>query len=212
MAELLKIGYEVYPITFKYGQRHGIETDRLIKIITWFRKQTVRGALRELEIMHLPQIKCLLTDVNKYIPEGNVDREGVAPTYVPGRNLIFIAHALSYAEIINAYEIFIGVNAVDYSGYPDCRPEFIAAMNMLSEVANSAGIGGNPIKIVAPLMKLTKAQIIKKGMGADTPYHLTWSCYVGGPNPCGECDSCKLRAKGFKEVGEVDPAHMEEIE
>ena len=125
-------------------------------------------------------------------------------TYVPARNIIF-CYAVGYAEVIGAEAIYIGVNAVDYSGYPDCRPEFIEAFQKVVKVGTKGGINGRPIKILAPLMNLSKAEIIKLACENNAPLHLTTSCYKGGDKACGVCDSCTLRLKGFKEAGIVDP-------
>ncbi|HDM08626.1 MAG TPA: 7-cyano-7-deazaguanine synthase, partial [Candidatus Omnitrophica bacterium] len=126
-------------------------------------------------------------------------------TYVPARNIIFLSYALSYAESISASEIFIGANAVDYSGYPDCRPQFIRAFQKMALVGTKAGVEGKGIKISAPLIKMKKSEIIKLGAKLGVPYEYTWSCYRGGKIPCGRCDSCILRKKGFKEAGLEDP-------
>ena len=198
--------YEVYPMNFNYGQRHSIEQSRFADICLWFDGHETSGKLMKAEVVTLPTIQCLLTNENFEVPEGDMYREGVAPTYVPGRNTIFIAHALSYAEMIGAEAVYIGVNALDYSGYPDCRPEYLAEWNEMAKLCNVRGIEGNPIKIIAPLIDKTKAEIIIMGKHFGTPYHLTWSCYKGEGKPCGVCDSCKLRAKGFEDAGEVDPA------
>jgi 7-cyano-7-deazaguanine synthase len=131
---------------------------------------------------------------------------GKAPSYVPGRNTVLLALAQSYAESINADVIFCGVNAVDYSGYVDCRPAFIAAWNDLAGVSTFRGTDGNPIWVEAPLIDMTKVDIVKKGLELGAPLHLTWSCYAGLDHPCNTCDSCIIRNRAFHECGMVDPA------
>lgn len=129
----------------------------------------------------------------------------IPSTYVPARNTIFLSFALSYAEAIGAGRIFIGANAVDYSGYPDCRPVYIEAFRRIAKLGTKAGVSGDSIKVEAPLIKKGKAQIVKLGAELGVPYKMTWSCYKGNRVPCGVCDSCTLREKGFKESGIDDP-------
>jgi 7-cyano-7-deazaguanine synthase len=133
--------------------------------------------------------------------------EGIPITYVPARNTVFLSFALAWAEVLGSGDIFIGVNALDYSGYPDCRPEFIRAYEEMANLATKAGVEGMRLRIHAPLIDLTKAQIIERGLSLGVDYGLTSSCYDPGPNgePCGHCDSCLLRAKGFAEAGVADP-------
>lgn len=126
-------------------------------------------------------------------------------TYVPARNTIFLSFGLALAEVVNADSVIYGANSLDYSGYPDCRPEYVDAFNNLSKYMNTKGVEGKPIRILAPIINMTKAGIIQLGMSLGVPYELTWSCYNGGEKPCGECDSCKLRIKGFEELGLTDP-------
>ncbi len=206
LAIAISMGYEVYPITFRYGQRHSREIESAMKISEYYG--------RELKIIDvsLDRIGGSALTSGYDVPErSDVSDigEGIPVTYVPARNTIFLAIALSYAEAIGAEKIFIGVNAIDYSGYPDCRPEYIEEFNRLSRLATKVGVEGRPIEIVAPLINMTKAQIIKKGKELNVPYHLTWSCYRGGKKACGRCDSCLLRLKGFMEAGEVDPIDYE---
>jgi 7-cyano-7-deazaguanine synthase len=132
-------------------------------------------------------------------------RRKIPATYVPGRNIVFLSYALSFAEIHKAQSVFIGAHAHDYSGYPDCRPQFFRAFRRMSLHGTKAGIEGNPIRIEAPLLHKTKAQIIRLGKKLGVPFELTWSCYGGKVSPCGKCDSCLYRAKGFKEAGHTDP-------
>jgi 7-cyano-7-deazaguanine synthase len=135
------------------------------------------------------------------------ESEGIPATYVPARNTVFLSFALAWAEVVGADAIFIGVNAVDYSGYPDCRPEYVAAFQAMADLATRAGIEGHGPRIEAPLLQLTKSQIIAEGLRLGVDYSLTSSCYDPGNDgtPCGECDSCRLRAKGFTELGMRDP-------
>ena len=127
-------------------------------------------------------------------------------TYVPARNSIFLAVALGVAEARQLDAVWIGVNAIDYSGYPDCRPEFIEAFRAVAATGQKRGVEGNPVRIATPLIELTKAEIVRLGTEVDAPLHLTWSCYQGGDRPCGLCDACVLRARGFAEAGMDDPA------
>jgi len=142
---------------------------------------------------------------------GLEDVSDIPVTYVPARNTILLGLAMALAEVRRAEAIYIGANALDYSGYPDCRPAFISAFQALAGVATKAGIDGHPPRIEAPLIHLSKAQIIRTGIALNVPYELTWSCYEGGDRPCGECDSCRLRAKGFEEAGAEDPLLAVEV-
>jgi 7-cyano-7-deazaguanine synthase len=146
-------------------------------------------------------------DTSIPLPENRevIPRE-IPVTYVPARNIIFLSFAASFAEAVGARDIFIGANAVDYSGYPDCRPEFYAAYHEVLRQGLKAGVEGRGVRIHTPLIRKTKAQIIRLGIRLGVPYELTWSCYQGARRPCGKCDSCLLRAKGFVQAGVVDPA------
>jgi 7-cyano-7-deazaguanine synthase len=143
------------------------------------------------------------------IPTTGVQPNKIPTTYVPGRNIIFLAVASSWAESIGATRVYGGMNAVDYSGYPDCRPEFIAAMNRAIALGTEVGNTEKAIQIITPLIDMTKSQIIKKGMELSVPYQLTWSCYIGGKKACGVCDSCRIRLKGFSDAGLTDPIQYE---
>ena len=149
-----------------------------------------------------------LTDAAIDVPDaaGAPQGDQIPVTYVPARNLIFLSIATGIAEARNADEIYIGINALDYSGYPDCRPEFVAAFAATAALATKRGIEGRPIAVRTPLVDLSKAAIVRLGVEVDAPLALTWSCYRGGPRPCGTCDACVLRAKGFAEAGLPDPA------
>jgi len=207
LAIAKKKGFELYCLTFDYGQRHRIELDRAGNIARHF------GAIdHQIVNIDLRQFGgSALTD-SIDIPTGRSQKEiasEIPITYVPARNTIFLSFCLAYAEVKEANDIFIGVNAVDYSGYPDCRPEFIKAFETLANLATKVGVEGEqPIKIHTPLIELTKAEIIKKGLGLGVDYSLTHSCYdpTEGGLSCGACDSCQLRLKGFEEAGVEDPA------
>ncbi len=146
-----------------------------------------------------------LLDKDIELPYGDLEREGIPASYVPSRNIVFLSCALSYAEAKLLKSIFIGVNAVDYSGYPDCRPSFIEAFQKVIDSGTKSGVEGNSIKLVTPLLGLKKWEIIKLGDSLNVPFYLTSSCYKGGSKPCMECDSCLIRERGFKEAGLKDP-------
>lgn len=192
-------GFEQYCISFLYGQRHSIELEKS--------EDLARKYACPHEVIEIPKIKgSALTDATTEIKKSGVTNE-IPVTYVPARNTIFLSFALSYAESIGAYDIFIGVNALDYSGYPDCRAEYIKAFQAMANLATKAGVEGKTTKIHTPLIDLTKAEIIKKGTEIGVDYAFTSSCYdpdIDG-KACGTCDSCRLRLKGFAEAGIEDP-------
>jgi 7-cyano-7-deazaguanine synthase len=198
-------GYEVYALSFDYGQRLKRELDSA-------RAVAKAVGAKEHVVMKFDLTRwggSALTDATLDVPTGREAsemEETIPVTYVPGRNTLFLSFGLSYAEAIGAEAIFIGVNAYDYSGYPDCRPEFIAAYQEMARLGTKAGVEGNPIRIATPLLHLNKAGIVTLGQRVGADYGLTWSCYQGGETPCGECDACVLRAKGFSEAGAPDPA------
>ncbi|TYP73744.1 7-cyano-7-deazaguanine synthase QueC [Paenibacillus methanolicus] len=200
-------GYALYPITFDYGQRHRIELTNARKVAEFYGvaqryKEVKLGFLREFGGSALTDDAI---DVPKVADEADVQESEIPVTYVPGRNLMFLSIATSYAEAVGAEAIYIGVNALDYSGYPDCRPEFIAKVQEVMTLATRVGVEGKPITIQTPLLDLTKADIVREGTRMGVPYELTTSCYNGEAEACGECDSCRLRLKGFAEAGRVDP-------
>ncbi|MFB9327138.1 7-cyano-7-deazaguanine synthase QueC [Paenibacillus aurantiacus] len=200
-------GYELYPITFDYGQRHRIELVNARKVAEFY---GVAGRYKEVKLGFLREFGgSALTDdaidVPKVSEEAGAEESEIPVTYVPGRNLMFLSIATSYAEAVGAEAIYIGVNALDYSGYPDCRPEFIAKVQEVMTLATRVGVEGKPITIQTPLLDLTKADIVREGTRMGVPYELTTSCYNGEAEACGECDSCRLRLKGFAEAGRVDP-------
>lgn len=190
-------GYECFCLLFDYGQRHKKELKAAVKIakLNNCKYTVVRTAL--------PWSKSALTDSRVKVPK-NTKKIGnkIPVTYVPARNTIFLSFAASYAESIGAKKIFIGANALDYSGYPDCRPKYIKAYEKAVNLGTKSGATGKKFKIETPLIKLTKAGIIRLGNKLKVPYPLTWSCYLGGKTPCGACESCLLRNKGFKESGD----------
>ena len=199
-------GFDLFALTFDYGQRHHVELERARDIAKHFGAvdhQIIKIDLRQFG-------GSALTDSIE-VPTGRDQEEMVSSipvTYVPARNTIFLSFCLAYAEIKEASDIFIGVNAIDYSGYPDCRPEFITAFETLANLATKAGVEGkSKIKIHTPLIELSKAKIIQKGLELGVDYAMTHSCYKPGEEgkSCGVCDSCQLRLKGFQEAGVEDP-------
>ncbi len=198
-------GYEVYAISFRYGQRHAFELEAAKKIAEKI------GVEKHLIMdVDLSSFESSALTGNITVPKGEkVEDIGkkIPVTYVPARNLIFLSLAVGWAEILGAFDIFIGVNAVDYSGYPDCRPEFIKAFERTANLGTKIGVEGSKIKIHTPLISLSKAEIIRKGIELGVDYSLTHSCYDPDDKgrACGKCDSCLLRKKGFKEAGIEDP-------
>ncbi len=195
-------GYEVYAISFNYGQRHFKELE-CAKIIS------EKADVKEHIIVNTNMDAwggSALTDTSISVPDSNIHNGKIPITYVPARNMIFLSFAASYAEVIGAQDIFIGVSEVDYSGYVDCRQEFIDAMeNAINFGTVCAVEEGKKIKIHAPLVRITKSDEIKLGIKLGVDYSLTWTCYRGEELACGTCDSCSLRLKAFKEAGEKDP-------
>ena len=206
MATAKSEGYEIYALSFRYGQRHRLEIEAAQKIARAF------GVKNHLIIdIDLGKIGGSALTADLEVPKSrSADeiRTGIPVTYVPARNTIFLSYALGWAEVLGAEDIFIGVNAVDYSGYPDCRPEYIAAFEKMANLAIKEAVEGNiKIRIRTPLIHLTKAEIIRKGITLGVDYSFTHSCYDPRPDgrACGACDSCLLRKKGFKETGVQDP-------
>jgi 7-cyano-7-deazaguanine synthase len=204
MAVARNAGYDVWPLTFFYGQKHSIELESAKKVADFYGYRN-RHFIADLNGLIRGSA---LTDADKEIPVGRTEAEmaeEIPITYVPARNIVFLSIALSYAETIGAEAIYIGVNALDYSGYPDCRPEFIEAFQEVINKGTVAGAHGIGIRIEAPLQNLTKAEIVKLGTRLGAPLQYTHSCYKGTDPSCGVCDSCQLRIKGFKEAGVKDP-------
>ena len=198
-------GYACYALSFDYGQRHRCELEAASKVAE------AAGAVEHKIIsLNLDNIGgSALTDTAIPVPQKAI--EGIPVTYVPARNTVFLALALGWAEVLEAEAIFIGVNAVDYSGYPDCRPEFIEAFANMAQLATKAGVEGRPVRIETPLIHLSKAEIIQQGMRLDVDYANTLSCYDPDTEgrACGQCDSCRLRAAGFEAAGVADPTRYQ---
>src|SRR4051794_15411448 len=195
-------GFDVYAMSFRYGQRHAVELDAAAKVAA------AVGALEHRIVdIDLRAFGGSALTADLELPRDGVDDGRIPTTYVPARNTIFLSFALAWAEVLGANDIFIGVNALDYSGYPDCRPEYVAAYEAMARLATKAAVeGAPPLQLHAPLIALTKADIIRVGMGLGVDYGMTISCYdpdaAGGA--CGRCDSCRLRRKGFVEAGVED--------
>jgi 7-cyano-7-deazaguanine synthase len=205
LAIAIAAGYETYALSLEYGQRHQIEIQAAQRVATSLRAKEHRIVKIDLRVFG----GSALTDdigVPKQRSETDIARE-IPITYVPARNTIFLAYALSWAEVIPANDIFIGVNAIDYSGYPDCRPQFIEAFEKLANVGTKAGVEGRRFRVHTPLITLSKAEIIRKAAELEVDLSLTHSCYDPTPEglACGECDSCLLRLKGFREAAIKDP-------
>ncbi|SEA70582.1 preQ(0) biosynthesis protein QueC [Desulfuromusa kysingii] len=202
MAIAREQGFQPYALSFAYGQRHTVELDKA-------RKYAPLIGAEEHMVIDIDLRKmggsALTADID--VPKSGVCADEIPVTYVPARNTIFLSFALGWAEVLGASDIYIGVNALDYSGYPDCRPEFIQAFQQMANLATKAGVEGHPYQIHAPLLNLTKAQIIQQGLSLGVDYQLTHSCYDPTPEglSCGQCDSCRLRLKGFADAGQEDP-------
>lgn len=208
LALATKQGYSVHALSFDYGQRHSIELNAARNIAR--RYNTAQHLIAKIDLRVFGG-SSLTSDI-PVARDRNLDKDdGIPLTYVPARNTIFLSYALAFAEVVGAGEIFIGVNALDYSGYPDCRPEFIAAFEGMANLATRAGAesADEPaIRIRAPLIDLSKRQIIELGLGLGVDYSMTTSCYDPGADgaACGKCDACQLRLRGFSEAGAQDPA------
>ena len=197
-------GFECYALSFDYGQRASSE------LIAARRLAETAGVLEHKVIeLNMGAIGSALTDTDISIPEQ--ESEGIPVTYVPARNTVFLSYALAWAEVLNADAIFIGVNALDYSGYPDCRPEYIEAFQTLINLATKVGVEGSVISLETPLIDLTKAEIIKTGVGLSVDYGLTVSCYQADSEgrACGQCDSCRFRVSGFEKAEVEDPTRYQ---
>ncbi len=198
----IREGYEPYALTVHYGQLHEREIRSACEI-----SQAI-GVIHEVISIELPWGGSSLLDPHLAIPKREYSEVGagrIPSTYVPARNTIFLSLASSFAEAKGAGVIFIGANAVDYSGYPDCRAEYLRQFEHMIRLGTKAGAEGKELKIMAPLIHMKKSEIVKLGMGLGVPFESTWSCYEGGEVPCGRCDACILRAKGFQEAGVEDP-------
>lgn len=201
LAIAKKEGYECYALSFDYGQRHFHELIQSKRVSEAIGAKQHRIANIDLGVFG----GSALTDDSINVPDQL--EHGIPVTYVPARNTVFLSMALGWAEVIGANAIFIGANAVDYSGYPDCRPEYIKSFEVMANLATKQGVEGEPFKILAPLIDLTKAEIIQQGLALGVDYGITSSCYDPQENgqPCGVCDSCRIRAAGFAAAGLTDP-------
>lgn len=201
LAVARRDGYACHALSFAYGQRHRAELDAAARVA-----RSLGAVAHKTVALDLSSIGgSALTDAS--IPVPDHPSEGIPVTYVPARNTVFLAVALGWAEVLGAHDLFIGVNAVDYSGYPDCRPEFIAAFEQVARLGTKAGAEGAAIRVRAPLVKLSKAEIVRLGVSLKVDYSLTVSCYTAdeGGRACGVCDSCRLRQQGFVDAGLKDP-------
>jgi 7-cyano-7-deazaguanine synthase len=199
-------GFAVHALSFDYGQRHRVELERA-------RALAARYGVREhrVERIELPTGASALTDSSKAVPKDRLGSEEIPSTYVPARNTVFLAHAVSWAEALGLFDIFIGANALDYSGYPDCRPEYLEAFERMATLGTRAGVEGRQaFRIRAPLLRMTKAEIVGRAAALGLDFGLTSSCYDPEPGgaPCRHCDSCLLREKGFREAGIADPLRV----
>lgn len=205
LAIAQSLGFTCNCLSFRYGQRQDIELERARAIA--HKAGVARHLVLRVELDAIGG-SALTADIEvpKDRPFGEMERE-IPVTYVPGRNILFLAHALSWAEVLGAFDIFLGINAVDYSGYPDCRPEFLRAFEQMANLGTRAGTSGTPFRFHAPLIHLSKKEIILKGMELGVDYSQTHSCYdpING-KACGRCDACRLRLQGFSAAGLTDPA------
>ena len=202
LAVALRKGPPVHALTVQYGQRHAQEVRSARSLVRHF-------GVRHHVVLHLPLGPLLdssLTRPRRRLPSRSPPAGTIPSTYVPARNTILLSIALGYAESHRLGAVYLGANAIDYSGYPDCRPEYLRAFERLARLATRVGVEqGRQIRIVAPLLRASKAEIVRLGERLGVPWALTWSCYAGGRSPCGRCPSCRLRARGFAAAGVVDP-------
>ena len=198
-------GYDLHALTVRYGQVHAVEIEAARRVAE------ALGVSRHLELdVPLSKIGGSALVGDGTIPKDRpLDAGDIPATYVPARNTVFLSLAMAWAEVLGAEAIVIGVNALDYSGYPDCRPEYLRAFERVAALATKAGVEGRPLRILAPLLELSKADIIRRGLSLGVDYSVTLSCYDPGPGgtACGCCDSCRLRARGFADAGAADPAN-----
>ena len=211
LASAIRDGFEPIALTFRYGQRHSREIDAARRVVEHY---GIKGhVIMDLDLS-IFRTSALTSDEVDVPERGSTDDIGddIPVTYVPARNIILLSIAAGICETEGAERVYIGANAVDYSGYPDCRPQFFEAFQKMLELGTRTGVEGNPIQIVTPIIDLTKANIVLLGKELNAPLHLTWSCYMGGERACGRCDSCLLRLKGFEEAGYVDEIEYEVLE
>ncbi len=197
-------GFDLYALTFNYGQRHDHELNSAKMVVDFFNIQN--HSIIDIDLAQFGG--SALTDKIDVPKKRDLsDMAEIPVTYVPARNTVFLSLALAWAEVLGSFDIFIGVNALDYSGYPDCRPEYISSFEKTANLATKAGVSGSSFRIHTPLIDLTKSEIVKVGLDLGVDYSLTSSCYDPDQdgNPCGLCDACYLRLKGFKEAGIIDP-------
>jgi 7-cyano-7-deazaguanine synthase len=202
-ADLKAQGFDLYALSVHYGQRHVIELDAARRVAA------ALGVRRHLELaVDLSKVGGSALTADMAVPKDRVLDSSIPVTYVPARNTVFLSLALAWAEALGIFDIGIGANALDYSGYPDCRPEYLRAFEAMANLATKAGVEGQRFYIHSPLLTMTKAEIIRRGLDLGVDYGLTHSCYDpdSSGRPCGHCDSCVLRAKGFAEAGVADPA------
>ena len=201
-AQAIADGYEMTALSFDYGQRHDRELRAAREIVECLQIKDHR-----IISVNLAQWGgSSLTDEKMYLPKEGVKDDEIPSTYVPGRNTVFIAIALSLAEAIDARAIYLGINAVDYSGYPDCRPEYLAAFQTLATLSSKAGLEGRSPELIAPLVMDSKTDIVRRALRLGVPIEKTWSCYEGGERPCGRCDSCRIRDEALIRAGRQDLA------
>lgn len=214
-AQAIADGYAPLAISFRYGQRHDREIEAARKI-------SAHLGIKDHYVMEVNLAQwggSSLTDVNESLPQDGVQSEVIPSTYVPGRNTVFIAIALSLAEAKESEAIYLGINAVDYSGYPDCRPEYLETFQQLAHLSSKAGLEGRAPRLIAPLVMDSKVAIVHRALALGVPIEETWSCYDGGKEPCGRCDSCRIRDKALIDAGRPDLTtligrrlHAQEIE
>jgi 7-cyano-7-deazaguanine synthase len=207
LAHAVREGFDAHALTVAYGQRHAVEIERARELAT----SLGAASHRILEVDLAAHGGSSLTDPSRPVPRSRSDEEiasGVPSTYVPARNTVLLSLALSWAEVLGARDLFLGVNAVDYSGYPDCRPAFLRSFEKLARVATRAGVEGQRVRVHAPLLELSKAEIVRRGLALGVDFSRTVSCYDPSAEgaACGQCDACRLRARGFREAGVEDPA------
>lgn len=204
LAVARRDGFAPHSLTFRYGQRHTLEVDAATRIAAQF--GVARHVVMDIDLRTFGG-SALTSDLD--VPKDrSLDDTDIPVTYVPARNTIFLSYAVAWAEVLGARDIYIGVNALDYSGYPDCRPEYIEAFERMANLATRAGVEGHRLRIRTPLIALTKCEIVELGVSLGVDYGLTTSCYDPAPDgaACGHCDACQLRLRGFAEAGLVDPA------
>ncbi|MDD1773727.1 MAG: 7-cyano-7-deazaguanine synthase QueC [Methanomassiliicoccales archaeon] len=208
LAQAITQGHDVIPLTIRYGQRHSRELKAAKDVVSFYRIK--KHVVIDLDLTSFKTSALISRDID--LPERSSTEQiglDIPVTYVPSRNIIFLSIASGLCESVSADKIFIGANSLDYSGYPDCRPEFFEAFQRLLDIGTKTGVEGRPIKIETPIIYSTKADIVRLGKLLGAPLHLTWSCYKGGEKACGRCDSCLLRLKGFKDAGYEDEIEYE---